>query len=300
MTHPFRCAGSGQNVNTVYAESVGQTPLHATCHGGHSENATQRLAVTPKNKTKPVPTVTKLSIEVHNQKPREKILKLMPSVPSSTNHVGEPDLLIPEGKEALRPRKQAPNNIKEKTENKTVKMFSWSDAPSDGIEVTTHDYDSLNKGKWLNDTIVDFYLRYILSTKMDRAKFHLFNPFFYTRLTTRPGDQIEADTAKIRHSRVESWTDNVDIFHKDFLFVPICNDGHWFLAIICFPGLNGSVGADGRPDQLPQRPLSTKAEPKTGKVKRIPLNKPVSSVGKSYPKGRTTTTPISQLSKVKF
>jgi ankyrin repeat protein len=35
MTHPFRCIGSGQNVNTVYSESGGQTPLHAACHGGH-------------------------------------------------------------------------------------------------------------------------------------------------------------------------------------------------------------------------------------------------------------------------
>ncbi|XP_061421863.1 uncharacterized protein LOC133350993 [Lethenteron reissneri] len=40
-----------------------------------------------------------------------------------------------------------------------------------------------------------------------------------------------------RHSRVNSWTRNVDIFSKDFVFVPVNQCSHWFLAVICFPGL---------------------------------------------------------------
>jgi Ulp1 family protease len=90
-------------------------------------------------------------------------------------------------------------------------MFSWSD----GIEVTTRNYDSLNEGAWVDDTIIEFYLRYVLSTKTDRAKCHLFGVFFYNKLTTRPEDQIEADTAKIRHSQVGTWNQNVDIFGKN-------------------------------------------------------------------------------------
>lgn len=31
------------------------------------------------------------------------------------------------------------------------------------------------------------------------------------------------------------WTRRVDIFSKDFLFIPICEQLHWTLAIICFP-----------------------------------------------------------------
>jgi sentrin-specific protease 7 len=101
-------------------------------------------------------------------------------------------------------------------------MFSWSDGAG-GIEVTTRSYDSLNAGAWVDDTIIEFYLRYVLSSKTepDRAKCHVFNPFFYQKLTTRPEDQIKADTAEIRHCRVKSWTENVDIFDKDFLFVPL-------------------------------------------------------------------------------
>ena len=42
-----------------------------------------------------------------------------------------------------------------------------------------------------------------------------------------------------RHSHVKKWTKNLNIFEKDFLIVPINKNKHWFVAIICFPSLNG-------------------------------------------------------------
>lgn len=43
--------------------------------------------------------------------------------------------------------------------------------------------------------------------------------------------------AQKRHSRVASWTKNINLFEKDFIIVQINKDSHWFLAIICFPYL---------------------------------------------------------------
>lgn len=41
---------------------------------------------------------------------------------------------------------------------------------------------------------------------------------------------------------------NVDIFSKDFIIIPINEHAHWFLAIICFPGLESPVRiSDGQP-----------------------------------------------------
>jgi len=40
------------------------------------------------------------------------------------------------------------------------------------------------------------------------------------------------------HNRVKTWTSSVDLFQKNFIFVPIESD-HWYLVVICFPGLNG-------------------------------------------------------------
>jgi sentrin-specific protease 7 len=57
-----------------------------------------------------------------------------------------------------------------------------------------------------------------------RERIHLFSTFFYSRL---------CDDG---HGGVSKWTEDCDIFTKDFLIVPICEHLHWFLAIICYAG----------------------------------------------------------------
>lgn len=37
---------------------------------------------------------------------------------------------------------------------------------------------------------------------------------------------------------MKTWTRHVDIFKKDFLFVPVNQEAHWYLVVICFPGLD--------------------------------------------------------------
>jgi len=35
---------------------------------------------------------------------------------------------------------------------------------------------------------------------------------------------------------LKKWTKDIDIFSKDFLFIPLIKDSHWFLVIICYIG----------------------------------------------------------------
>lgn len=112
-----------------------------------------------------------------------------------------------------------------------------------GISITTYDYLCLGSDNYLNDVIIDFYLKYIhheLITTGQQEKSHIFSQFFYKRLTTvnKEKDNNRALTAaQKRHARVSNWTKNVNIFEKDFIIVPINEQSHWFLAIICFPNL---------------------------------------------------------------
>ena len=40
------------------------------------------------------------------------------------------------------------------------------------------------------------------------------------------------------HARVSKWTKDVDLFEKDFIFVPVnYKEEHWFLIVICYPML---------------------------------------------------------------
>ncbi|XP_034549672.1 sentrin-specific protease 7 isoform X2 [Notolabrus celidotus] len=112
-----------------------------------------------------------------------------------------------------------------------------------GITVTMEDLQCLDSGQFLNDVIIDFYLKYLLQNASDAVAqgCHIFSSFFYKQLTRRDnaseGITNETCQRQRRHQRVKTWTRHVDIFKKDFLFVPVNQEAHWYLVVICFPGL---------------------------------------------------------------
>uniref|UniRef100_A0A8C2NAZ1 Ubiquitin-like protease family profile domain-containing protein n=1 Tax=Capra hircus TaxID=9925 RepID=A0A8C2NAZ1_CAPHI len=50
--------------------------------------------------------------------------------------------------------------------------------------------------------------------------------------------------AQRRHKRVRTWTRHINIFNKDYIFVPVNESSHWYLAVICFPWLEEVVYED--------------------------------------------------------
>uniref|UniRef100_UPI00398F2AC7 sentrin-specific protease 6 isoform X2 n=1 Tax=Pristiophorus japonicus TaxID=55135 RepID=UPI00398F2AC7 len=125
------------------------------------------------------------------------------------------------------------------------KLIVYPPPPSKGgISVTNEDLYCLKEGEFLNDVIIDFYLKYLVLEKIkqqDAERVHIFSSFFYKRLNQRERRNVP-ESANLslpqrRHARVKTWTRHVDLFQKDFVFVPINEMAHWFLAVICFPGL---------------------------------------------------------------
>eukprot|EP01132_Coremiostelium_polycephalum_P004263 gene4263-5335_t len=68
----------------------------------------------------------------------------------------------------------------------------------DVVKITTGDLDRLEPGQYLNDSIIDFFMSPIQTA----------------------------------YTKISKWTSEVDIFSKDFLFIPICENFHWTLIII--------------------------------------------------------------------
>lgn len=119
------------------------------------------------------------------------------------------------------------------------------------ITIFTNDFLDLKPGTYLNDAIIDFYLKYfaLVHTSEDfQNRIHVFDSFFYRKLISPVVEEGNPDEATSKedqnyriYQRVEKWDEKVKLFEKDFIFVPINLHAHWFLAVICYPYLAGQV-----------------------------------------------------------
>ncbi|KAI3364624.1 hypothetical protein L3Q82_011408 [Scortum barcoo] len=150
-----------------------------------------------------------------------------------------------------------------------IKLMVYPPPPAKGgISVTNEDLHCLNDGEFLNDVIIDFYLKYLVLEKLkkeDAQRIHVFSSFFYKRLNQRERrnapDTTNLPIQKRKHNRVKTWTRHVDLFQKDFIFVPINESAHWYLAVICFPGLKGPVYEPNPLCSSPFQAAASTAEP---------------------------------------
>jgi len=111
---------------------------------------------------------------------------------------------------------------------------STNDYTRDVVSITCDDLSRLESYQYLNDSIVDFYIRYCKDKyvdNQDKDRFYFFNTYFYNILTTQ-------NKVTDAYPKISKWTRDVDIFSKDFLFIPICENFHWTLIIVTFPYLD--------------------------------------------------------------
>ncbi|GAB1212994.1 hypothetical protein ATERTT37_002143 [Aspergillus terreus] len=131
-------------------------------------------------------------------------------------------------------------------------------------EVDIQDLDRLRESEFLNDNLIGFYIRF-LEDHLDRRnkevskRVYFFNSYFFATLTNLPGKQ-----KGINYEGVEKWTRNVNLFNYDYIVVPINENAHWYVAIICnLPELQriskDDLGVD-KPDPVDERSARRKAE----------------------------------------
>lgn len=92
------------------------------------------------------------------------------------------------------------------------------------------DIPRLDEKEFLNDNLINFYIRY-LEHKLEKErpelsrKVYFFSTFFFEKLRSTKG--------KINYDGVKAWTAKVDLLSYDYIFVPVNENAHWYLAIIC-------------------------------------------------------------------
>jgi sentrin-specific protease 7 len=123
----------------------------------------------------------------------------------------------------------------------------------DAITISVGDVRRLTEGEFLNDSIIDMQIKRIVLEAKEKAEVgvaqglqqsegstagghnaspvYAFSSMFYTKLT-----EIETSDKTVLHDKVKRWTKNVDIFSKEFIFIPINIGAHWSLVCVVRPG----------------------------------------------------------------
>ncbi|KAJ2137974.1 hypothetical protein IW136_003305 [Coemansia sp. RSA 678] len=153
--------------------------------------------------------------------------------------------------------------------------FRWNDHslqfsyPRNGpkpIAVTGSDICRLYKGEFLNDTILEFYVRYIdenlrVSNPLLHKQCFFFNTFFFRKLSHRnkatPANS-DSNPMDAVHKQLQKWTASVELFEKQYIFVPINENTHWYLAIIANSDMllseaKNTASATLQPEPSPKR-----------------------------------------------
>ena len=99
--------------------------------------------------------------------------------------------------------------------------------------VDKQDIERLDEGQFLNDNLIEFYIRWLESHLVqenpDLAKrIYFHNTFFYNRLITNTRGK-----KGINYEAVERWTSKIDLLSYDYIVVPVNENYHWYVAIIC-------------------------------------------------------------------
>jgi len=97
------------------------------------------------------------------------------------------------------------------------------------LTIQSADFDRLRPYEFLNDTLIDFWMRWIWRRErhcISQSAVHFFTSHFYTTLFE---DGISA---------VSSWTKkkSINVFSKSLVFLPINESLHWSLCVLVNPG----------------------------------------------------------------
>ncbi|XWS63649.1 hypothetical protein CRYUN_Cryun06bG0119200 [Craigia yunnanensis] len=127
---------------------------------------------------------------------------------------------------------------------KDARIYYPSRDDPESVEICFGDIDSLAPEAFLTSQIMNFYIRYIQqqASPTNRAicDYHFFNTYFYQKLkeaVSYKGSDKDALFIKFRR-----WWKGVNFFQKAYVLIPINEDYHWSLVIICIPDKEDDSG----------------------------------------------------------
>ncbi|KAK2983164.1 hypothetical protein RJ640_018509 [Escallonia rubra] len=108
--------------------------------------------------------------------------------------------------------------------------FIYPNGDPDAVSISKRDLQLLEPARFINDTIIDFYIKYLESKVKpeEKHRFHFFNTFFFRKLVDLDKDSSRAWAGREAYQHVSKWTRKVNLFEKDYIFIPVnfrCGNG---------------------------------------------------------------------------
>jgi len=101
------------------------------------------------------------------------------------------------------------------------------------------DFQRLEPDVYLNDTLMNFYFKLVEMGFLNnerKEKVHVFNTYFMPKMRSLFEERDNDFTLfKEVRQKMEKWTKRVNILQKDFLLIPVNDNEHWNMAILCYP-----------------------------------------------------------------
>lgn len=122
--------------------------------------------------------------------------------------------------------------------DESVRETIYPRGDPDAVSLGMREIELLQPERFVNDVIIDFYMKY-LENKIkpeEKHRFHFFNSFFFRKLADLDRDRRGAGDGRASFRRVRKWTRKVNLFEKDYIFIPVNFSLHWSLIVICHPG----------------------------------------------------------------
>ncbi|KAL0336154.1 UNVERIFIED_CONTAM: Ubiquitin-like-specific protease 1D [Sesamum radiatum] len=113
----------------------------------------------------------------------------------------------------------------------------------EAVEICYSDMECLAPESYLSSIIMNFYIRYLQKPTSPKARsrcdYHFFNTYFYEKLKRDVLNKTDKETSFVKFRR---WWKGVNIFEKAYIFLPINENLHWSLVIICIPNKEDESG----------------------------------------------------------
>ncbi|KAJ1723173.1 hypothetical protein LPJ53_002485 [Coemansia erecta] len=145
-------------------------------------------------------------------------------------------------------------------------LFEYPPGGHKRISVTGSDICRLFPREFLNDTTIEFYMRYISENLRQSnpelyEQCYFFNTFFFRKLLhlKKSPTTGKNEDPEYLYEHMKKWTASARLFDRKYIFVPINENIHWYLVIIANPHLMLDTDGGGNSDKESTDP--TKSAP---------------------------------------